>query len=171
MKAVRYKNRGGLPLKGQPEALPFSRAAFMPGLSRCWADKMFVKNKILCYNYKRCIKDFYVPAPVMGPLVQREEVNGLRKYEVIYIIRPDFDEEKYRAIVERYNTLIQDNGGEVLKVDPWGKRRLAYEINKIREGYYVLLEISCDTELPTELERNFKISDEIMRYLITRMEA
>lgn len=94
----------------------------------------------------------------------------MRKYEVLYIIRPDFDEEKYQAIVEKYNTLIQNNGGEVVKVDPWGKRRLAYEINKIREGYYVLLHMNCSTEFPTELERNFKISDEIMRYLVTRIE-
>ncbi len=94
----------------------------------------------------------------------------MRKYEIVYIIRPDFEEEKYREIVEKYNTLIQNNGGEVLKVEPWGKRRLAYEINKIREGYYVLLHISCDTEFPAELERNFKISDEIMRYLITKVE-
>ena len=94
----------------------------------------------------------------------------MRKYEVVYIIRPDFEEDKYREIVEKFNTLIQSNGGEVLKVDPWGKRRLAYEIDKIREGYYVLLHMSCDTTFPAELERNFRISDEIMRYLVSNIE-
>jgi len=94
----------------------------------------------------------------------------MRKYEVMYIIKPDLEEEKYKEIVERYNALIQSNGGEVLKVEPWGKRRLAYEINKIREGYYVLLQIAAEADLPMELERNFKIADEIIRYLVTRVE-
>ncbi len=94
----------------------------------------------------------------------------MRKYEVIYIIKPDFEEDKYKEIVEKYSALVQSNGGEVLKVEPWGKRRLAYEIDKIREGYYVLLQINGDINLPAELERNFKIADEIMRYLITRVE-
>lgn len=94
----------------------------------------------------------------------------MRKYEVLYIIRPGFEEEAYKNTVEKFNAIIQNNGGEILKVEPWGKRRLAYEIEKIREGYYVLLQIMCDANLPSELERNFKISDEILRYLITRVE-
>jgi len=96
-------------------------------------------------------------------------VKGLRKYEVMYIIRPDLDEAKNREIVENFNTLIQNNGGEVLKVEPWGKRRLAYEINKIREGYYVLVHFNGPTTLPIELERNFRISENILRYLVTNV--
>ncbi len=94
----------------------------------------------------------------------------MRKYEVMYIIKPDLEESKYPEIIEKYNTLIQNNGGEVLKVEPWGKRRLAYEINKLREGYYVLLQMACSPDFPAELERNFKIADEIMRFLVTRIE-
>jgi len=94
----------------------------------------------------------------------------LRKYEVMYIIKPDLEEEKYAAIIEKYNALIQNNGGEVLKVEPWGKRRLAYEINKIREGYYVLLHMACENDFPAELERNFKIAEEIMRFLVIRID-
>ena len=94
----------------------------------------------------------------------------MRKYEVLYIIRPGYEEEFYKTTVEKFNAIIQNNGGEILKVEPWGKRRLAYEIQKLREGYYVLLQISCEADLPKELERNFKISDEILRYLITRVE-
>jgi len=88
----------------------------------------------------------------------------------MYIIKPGFEDDKYTAFIEKYNALIQSNGGEILMVEPWGKRRLAYEIDKIREGYYVLLQINAGPELPQELERNFKIADEIMRYLITRVE-
>jgi len=94
----------------------------------------------------------------------------MRKYEVMYIIKPNFEEEKYRELVEKYNALIQSNGGEVLKVEPWGKRRLAYEIDKIREGYYVLVNFEGPQELPAELERNFRIADDIIRYLIVREE-
>lgn len=94
----------------------------------------------------------------------------MREYEIIYIVKPNFEDEKYTQIIEKYNALIQNNGGEVLKVEPWGKRRLAYEIEKLHEGYYVLLRINGSTELPKELERNFKIADEIMRYLIIRVD-
>ena len=93
----------------------------------------------------------------------------MREYEVMYIIKPNFDEEKYNEIVEKYTALIQSNGGEILKSEPWGKRHLAYEIEKLREGYYVLLTIKAPAELPAELERNFKIADEIMRYLVVRV--
>lgn len=94
----------------------------------------------------------------------------MRKYEAMYIIKPNFEEDKYREIVEKYNALIQSNGGEVLKVEPWGKRRLAYEIDKIREGYYVLVNFEGPQELPAELERNFRIADDIIRYLVVRVE-
>lgn len=94
----------------------------------------------------------------------------MREYEVMYIIKPNLEEDKYQEMVEKYNALIQANGGEIIKVEPWGKKRLAYEIEKLREGYYVLLRINGSAELPKELERNFKIDDQIMRYLVTRVE-
>jgi len=92
----------------------------------------------------------------------------MRAYEAMYIIRPDFDEEKTQATIEKYSTLIQNNGGELVKLEPWGKRRLAYEINKLREGYYVLMKFKGETKTPAELERNFKISDDVIRYLIVK---
>lgn len=93
----------------------------------------------------------------------------MREYEVMYIIKPGFEDDKYAQTIEKYNALIQTNGGEIIKVEPWGKRRLAYEIEKLHEGYYVLMRINGSPELPQEIERNFKISDEIMRYLIVRV--
>lgn len=93
----------------------------------------------------------------------------MREYEVMYIIKPGFEDDKYNQVMEKYNALVQTNGGQIIKVEPWGKRRLAYEIDKLREGYYVLMRINGETELPRELERNFKIADEIMRYLIIRI--
>ncbi len=92
----------------------------------------------------------------------------MREYEALYIVKPNYDEEQYAQFVEKYNALIQNNGGEIIKVEPWGKRRLAYEIDKLREGYYVLVRFNAEADLPAELERNFKIADEIMRYLVVR---
>ena len=81
----------------------------------------------------------------------------------------EMTEEEYTAAVEKFNALIQANGGEVVKTDIWGKRKLAYEIEKLREGYYVLVTFKAEPELPQELERNFRIADSVLRYLVTRL--
>ncbi|WP_018750424.1 30S ribosomal protein S6 [Paenibacillus sanguinis] len=91
----------------------------------------------------------------------------MRKYEVMYIIRPDVEQEAVQAIVEKFQGIIQ-NGGEITKHDLMGKRRLAYEINKIRDGIYVLVNFTATPEVVAELERILKISDEVIRYLITK---
>lgn len=92
----------------------------------------------------------------------------MRAYEALYVMRPSYEEDAYKEFIEKYNALIQANGGEVTKVEPWGKRRLAYEIDKVREGYYVLVLFNGDSQLPAELERNFKINDEILRYMVVK---
>ncbi|MDO4541376.1 MAG: 30S ribosomal protein S6 [Bacillota bacterium] len=92
----------------------------------------------------------------------------MRNYEAMYVLRPDMDEEQVNAAVEKFSGIIAANGGEVTKVDHWGKRRLAYEVKKLREGYYVLCYFKGGAELPKELERNFKISDEVIRFLVVR---
>ncbi|WP_059050433.1 30S ribosomal protein S6 [Paenibacillus senegalimassiliensis] len=91
----------------------------------------------------------------------------MRKYEVMYIIRPDVEQEAVQALVEKFQGIIQ-NGGEITKHDVMGKRRLAYEINKIRDGIYVLVNFTATPEVVAELERILKISDEVIRYLITK---
>jgi small subunit ribosomal protein S6 len=94
----------------------------------------------------------------------------MRKYELMYIIRPELEQEALQAVVDKFQGIIQ-NGGEITKHDVMGKRRLAYEINKIRDGVYVLVNFNATPEVVTELERILKISDEVIRYLITRDEA
>ncbi|MBJ6361670.1 30S ribosomal protein S6 [Paenibacillus sp. GCM10012307] len=91
----------------------------------------------------------------------------MRKYEVMYIIRPEAEQETVQAIVEKFEGII-NNGGEVTKSDLMGKRRLAYEINKIRDGIYVLVHFNATSEVVAELDRVMKITDEIIRYLIVR---
>lgn len=94
----------------------------------------------------------------------------MRKYEVIYIIKPDLDEEKTAAVVERFSTLITNTGGEITKADLWGKKRLAYEVNDYKEGYYVFSKVTGEPAVVEELERVFKIADEILRYIVIREE-
>lgn len=91
----------------------------------------------------------------------------MRKYEVMYIIRPDVEQEAVQALVEKFNGVIA-NGGEVTKTDIIGKRRLAYEINKLREGHFVLVQFTATAEVVNELDRVMKIADEVIRVLITR---
>ncbi|MBQ4426802.1 MAG: 30S ribosomal protein S6 [Oscillospiraceae bacterium] len=88
------------------------------------------------------------------------------KYEVLYIIDPDLGEEATAALVEKFKTLIEQNG-TLGEVDEWGKRRLAYPINDKPEGYYVLVKFTSGPEFPAELDRVMKITDGVVRSLIT----
>ncbi len=89
-------------------------------------------------------------------------------YEALFVIRPNLAEEETAAVVNKFTTLIADNGGTVESVNEWGKRRLAYPIEKITEGYYVLVNFKSEAALPAELNRVFGITDEVMRYLVVR---
>ncbi|GKU77161.1 30S ribosomal protein S6 [Paenibacillus sp. L3-i20] len=91
----------------------------------------------------------------------------MRKYEVMYIINPNVEQENVQALVEKFNGIIS-NGGEITKTNVIGKRRLAYEINKLRDGYFVLVHFNATTEVVNELDRNMKIADEVIRTLIVR---
>ena len=93
----------------------------------------------------------------------------MNKYESMYILKPDLDEETRKSLIEKFKTLVEENGGKVESVDEWGSKKLAYEINYIKEGYYVLMTFEAGPQLPAELERNYKISDSVMRYNVIRL--
>jgi len=94
----------------------------------------------------------------------------MRKYEVLYIIRPTVEEEARKALIERFNGILVDNGATVEKTTEMGKRRFAYEINDMREGYYVLLNVTAEPAATNELDRLMKISDDVVRQMITKDE-
>ncbi|HWQ89740.1 MAG TPA: 30S ribosomal protein S6 [Desulfitobacteriaceae bacterium] len=94
----------------------------------------------------------------------------MKAYEVLYIIRPDLDEETLATNVDRFAEIVTNNGGTELSMDKWGKRRLAYEINDFREGIYILLNFNGEARTVQELERVMKISDNVLRFLTTRKE-
>ena len=91
------------------------------------------------------------------------------KYEVLYVIDPAVGEEGIAALVEKFKALVEGNG-TITSVDEWGKRRLAYPINDLMEGYYVLMTFDAKPDLPAELDRVFKITEGILRSLITDVE-
>lgn len=94
----------------------------------------------------------------------------MRQYELTYIIRPDLDEEAVAAVAQRVEQVIRDHGGRVLKVEPWGKRPLAYSIRRYNEGYYLLLLTELNEAAIREIERHMKLSEDIIRYLLVRVE-
>ncbi|BAC15435.1 30S ribosomal protein S6 [Oceanobacillus iheyensis] len=94
----------------------------------------------------------------------------MRKYEIMYIIRPDIEEEAQTALIERFNTILTDNGAEIDKVDEKGKRRLAYEINDYRDGYYVIINFRGSEEAINEFDRLAKFNDDIIRHMAIKDE-
>ena len=95
----------------------------------------------------------------------------MRTYESLFILRPDLEAEQIAAQVEKLSQVVQQNGGEMVKVDQWGKRRLAYEVKDFKEGYYVLFHFQGQPATESELERIFKLSEEVIRFLITRLDV
>ena len=95
----------------------------------------------------------------------------MNQYEVMYVIDTALEDSARTELINRFSELVTKNGGEVDRVDEWGKRRLAYAINYKTEGYYVLMYIKAPSDLPRELERNLQISDNVLRYLVIRYEG
>jgi len=95
----------------------------------------------------------------------------MNQYEVMYVIDTTLDDQARAALINRFSELVVANGGQVDRIDEWGKRRLAYAINYKTEGYYVLMYITAPAELPRELERNFQINENVLRSLVIRFEG
>jgi small subunit ribosomal protein S6 len=81
------------------------------------------------------------------------------------------DEEGTNAVIEKFKTLIETNGGEIVKLDKWGKRKLAYEINDYKEGFYVLCIFKAGADVPKELDRVLKITEDVIKHMTLRIEA
>jgi small subunit ribosomal protein S6 len=93
-----------------------------------------------------------------------------RRYETIFITPADIPDEELQALIERYSAIITGREGILVKVEKWGKRKLAYEIKKHLRGYYILLDFAGQTDVVNELERNFKIDDKILKYMTIKKD-
>ena len=89
----------------------------------------------------------------------------MRHYELVFIVHPD-QSEQVPAMIERYRTLIAESGGAVHRLEDWGRRQLAYPIQKIHNAHYVLMNIECNLEVLAELEYGFKFNDAVLRHLM-----
>lgn len=94
----------------------------------------------------------------------------MRHYELVFIVHPD-QSEQVPAMIERYRTLITSNGGAVHRLEDWGRRQLAYQIQKIHKAHYVLMNIECSLEVLAELEHGFKFNDAVLRHLLIAKKA
>lgn len=94
----------------------------------------------------------------------------MRDYEMVMVVSPEQGEEGFAAALDRVTQLIQEKGGEVRAVDRWGKRRLAYPIKRFNEGFYAVMQFGLDPEAVRGLEGNLELAEDIIRYLVVRLE-
>jgi small subunit ribosomal protein S6 len=94
----------------------------------------------------------------------------MRRYELMLIVRPDLPDDKAQAVIDRTTRQIVASGGQIVKVAPWGRRRLAYQIDRFREGSYHIVLFEAPGDALNELERTLQIQEEVLRHLVTRDE-
>ena len=95
----------------------------------------------------------------------------MNKYEAMYIVTPEMEDEAIKGVIEKFSGIITANGGEIEKTDEWGRKKLAYPIDYKTEGFYVLVNFAAAPELPRELERNFRNDESILRYMVVRQNG
>ena len=92
----------------------------------------------------------------------------MRHYEIVFIVHPD-QSEQVPAMVERYRQMVTGRGGRIHRLEDWGRRQLAYPVEKMHKAHYVLMNIECDNDTLTELEHAFKFNDAVLRHLTIQM--
>ena len=92
-------------------------------------------------------------------------------YELMYVVRPTVDEQTLATVNEKVDKFITGGGGELIKREDWGKRRLAFPIAKVTEGFYSVLQIKLAPAAVRDLERNLQLLEDVLRYLVTRVES
>ena len=93
----------------------------------------------------------------------------MRHYEIVFIVHPD-QSEQVPAMVERYKSIVTSRNGQIHRLEDWGRRQMAYPIQKVHKAHYVLMNIECDGETLAELEHAFKFNDAVLRHLIIKMK-
>ena len=107
---------------------------------------------------------------VQGQSRGKEVYRPVRDYELVFVVHPTVDPDGLTAVTENVQALVERGGGTVVKLDPWGLRRLAYPIQDVWEGQYVLMRLEMDPQAVAPLERSLKLLEEVMRHLIVRVE-
>ena len=110
------------------------------------------------------------PGPCAGGYTHRKGAVPLRAYELVFVTQPGLDEEGLTGLVERVKETMTTNGGEVLKAEHMGKRHLAYPIGRHHEGHYVLVEANLERPAITAVERDLRLSEDVLRHLLVRLD-
>ena len=95
----------------------------------------------------------------------------MSKYELALVVNAKIEDEAREAVAEKAKSYVARYGGTVTEVEEWGKKRLAYEVQKMREGFYYFIQFEADATCPAEVERHVRIMDNVMRYLVVKKEA
>ena len=95
----------------------------------------------------------------------------MNKYELVVVVSAKLEEEERAAEIEKVSNLVTRFGGTITDVEEWGKKKLAYEIQKMHEGFYYFIQFEADSQCPAEIERHVRIMDNVLRYLVVKKEA
>lgn len=105
----------------------------------------------------------------MKGAITHKEVSGMPIYESIFIINPNLSDDETGAIIKKMQDIVTKQGGELLKFEDWGKKKLAYEVRKHKRGHYIFFQIKAAPAVISELERNFKLTDGVIKYLTVKL--
>jgi small subunit ribosomal protein S6 len=100
----------------------------------------------------------------------QKEVTRMNKYELCVVVNAKIEEEERTSTINKVKELVEKYGGQIADVDEWGKKRLAYEIQKMREGYYYFIHFEAESTTPAEIESRIRIMDNVIRYLCVKQE-
>ena len=109
-----------------------------------------------------------MPRICTGAIVRKEGI--LRTYETVFIMDPEISDEDVDQVTERYKEIMSDFNGKIVRIEKWGRRKLAYRVKKRIKGNYILLVFHGDHQLTRELERNFRLDDRILKYLTVKID-
>lgn len=101
----------------------------------------------------------------------QKEVTSMNKYELALVVSAKLEDEERAATVEKVKAYIERFGGQITNVDDWGKKRLAYEIQKMKEAFYYFIQFDAEGTAPAEIESRVRIMDNVLRYLVVRQDA
>ena len=95
----------------------------------------------------------------------------MNKYELAVVVSAKIEDDERAEVIEKVKALVERFGGQISDVDDWGKKKLAYEIQKMHEGFYYFIQFEADSQCPAEIERHVRIMDNVLRYLVVKKEA
>lgn len=107
---------------------------------------------------------------VKGGARDQKEVTSMNKYELAVVVSAKIEDEERAQVVEKCKALVERFGGTITEVDEWGKKRLAYEIQKMKEGFYYFIRFDAEPTAPVEIESRVRIMDNVIRYLVVRQD-